>query len=131
MKLSPVAPIMPQDCLHLFTVLGFDDCGVPQLHKAPPVGIVIASCPVGLSSPVAVCRIDAGGRVIVLSYASSPARNPTAPEGVAVQDDCVTIGIGQSQLFLHADGRIRIEGADIRIDAHGRLCLGGAYIDLN
>lgn len=38
---------------------------------------------------------------------------------------------GRSQLALHPDGRIRIKGDDVQIEAHGRMKLEGAVIDLN
>lgn len=39
--------------------------------------------------------------------------------------------VGRSQLALHPDGRIRIKGDDVQIEAHGRMKLEGAVIDLN
>ena len=38
---------------------------------------------------------------------------------------------GRSQLALHPDGRIRIKGDDVQIEALGRMKLEGAVIDLN
>ena len=155
MSTHPQPPIadgatMPDD-LALRFVTGVRD-GVPVLLGLEDRRVLVferlADAAVGR---MAVCRTPCNGEGLVvvlgcIDAAALPAGPPawpataqaTAPAAVAVQrggagaeDAPVVLRSGKSSLTLHPDGRVRLEGADVRVEADGTTALRGAVIKLN
>jgi hypothetical protein len=122
--LSPPAPVQQAADLILLRVLATMADGTPVLAGASGRQIV-AVAPAGPDhcGRLAVCQPFGQNQLAVLGYVAEAA--PAAAGGDLI------LSAGQAQLRLHADGRVRITGRDVRAEAAGRLVLRGAHIALN
>jgi hypothetical protein len=121
--LSPPAPVQPVADLILLRVLATMADGTPVLAGAGGRQIVaVAAAGPDHCGRLAVCQPFGQNQLAVLGYVAT-----VAP---ATGGDLV-LTAGQSELRLHADGRVRITGRDIRAEAAGRMALRGAHIALN
>jgi hypothetical protein len=121
--LSPPAPVQHPADLILLRVLATMADGTPVLAGSGGRQIV----PVAAAGPdhcgrLAVCQPFGKDQLAVLGYLAE-----AAP---AAGGDLI-LTAGQAQLRLHADGRVRITGRDVRAEAQGRMVLRGAHIALN
>lgn len=117
--------------LHAVTGIGPD--GAPELEGAAGRTVVaLEPAPLLADSLVAVCKpFGPGlGQLAVLGYLSPSQIAAQAAKAPQVETDIV-LRAGRSELRLHADGRIRIKGDDVRFEANGRMGLAGAFIELN
>ena len=77
----------------------------------------------------AVTRPFGPGRIAVLGYLSGSVVQRAA--GLRMSGDWLELRHGKAALRLNRDGRVRMEGADVRVDAQGTLALDAAEIMLN
>lgn len=116
--------------LVLLPITGCDDAGRPQLAGAQSA-MILDPMPQGdPCSYLAVCKhAQMDGRLVVLGYV--PLADAVVAVGAARPQQDIVIGTGKAQLRLTRDGRVRVTGEDVRMNARGRMRLGGATIDLN
>lgn len=120
--LSPPAPAVKEDLI-LLRVLATMADGTPVLAGMGGRRVVaVASAGPGHCGRLAVCQAFGENQLAVLGYVA---------EAVPVAGGDLILTAGQSQLRLHADGRVRISGRDVRAEAAGRMALRGAHIALN
>jgi hypothetical protein len=129
-RLSPsvlFAPTATPDELVLLPVMAFATDGTPVLQDARAV-LVVAGAP-DMGQPwVAVCKPFGNGQLAVLGYVS--AAQIAGLTGDAPAQDLI-LRAGRAELRLHADGRIRMVGDDVLVEAQGQVALSGATIALN
>ena len=119
----------PAGDLALVAVLGVLSDGGPLL-AGRQADVVLTPLPPGAATGLlAVCK-PFGGGLAVLGYVGR-AEAVRAVGGLAGQGDHLSLGIGRAEIRLHADGRIRLRGTDVALEASGRMALTGAWIDLN
>jgi hypothetical protein len=73
---------------------------------------------------LAVCQSveeDQGPLVVVLGVVAE----------VEAEEGPLRLGKGEAMLELHADGRVRLRGSDVAVDATGAVRMAAARIDLN
>jgi hypothetical protein len=129
-RLSP--PVLPtpapaHDELILLPVLAFATDGTPVLQDARPV-LSVAGAP-DMGQPwVAVCKAFGAGQLAVLGYVGLA--QIAALTGTRPATDLI-LRAGRAELRLHADGRVRVKGDDVLVEAQGHVALSGATIALN
>jgi hypothetical protein len=129
-RLSPpvlLTPPLTSDELILRPVVAFATDGTPVLQDARPV-MVVAAVPDMGQQWVAVCKAFGTGQLAVLGYVS--AAQIAGLTGDAPAQDLI-LRAGRAELRLHADGRIRMMGDDVLVQAQGQVALSGATIALN
>jgi hypothetical protein len=84
--------------------------------------VAVAAAGPGHCGRLAVCQPFGQNQLAVLGYVAEAAPTPGGD---------LILSAGQAQLRLHADGRVRITGRDVRAEASGRIALRGAHIALN
>jgi hypothetical protein len=119
----PVAVPAAHDLL-LMKVLATMADGSPVLAGAQGRQVV-AIAPAGPDhcGRMAVCQPFGpnGDKLAVLGYLA---------ETVAAPTDLI-LSAGKAALHLHADGRVRLTGKDVRVEAAGLMALRGAHVALN
>ena len=129
-RLSP--PVLPTPCitadeLILLPVVAFATDGSPVLRDARAV-LAVAGVPEMGQPWVAVCKAFGTGQLAVLGYVSG-AQIAGLTGALPAQD--LILRAGRAELRLYADGRVRIVGDDVKVEAQGNLGLIGATIALN
>lgn len=111
-------------------VLGVTPEGEPVLPVSGAV-LTLECIPKGDPSQwIAVCKTThPHGHLIVLGFVSRKKVENLASQRPVGND--VIVGTEKAQIRLTPDGRVRIHGEDIKVEARGRMALGGATIDLN
>ncbi|RVV98314.1 hypothetical protein EKE94_05130 [Mesobaculum littorinae] len=106
-------------------ILAVSDSGVPLLEGTN--ARILATSPFGAGDVgrIAVCQavLDQDEATVV---ALGVVHEDPAPD-----DAPLVLRAGAASLALHPDGRIRLEGEDVAVDAARTLRLAGARIDLN
>ncbi len=123
---SPPAPVAQAADLILLRVLAAMSDGTPVLAGAAGRQVVaVAAAGAGHCGRLAVCQPFGPdlGRLAVLGYLAEATAAPASGD--------LILSAGLSELRLHADGRVRITGRDIRAEAQGRVALRGAHVALN
>lgn len=116
--------------LELLPIMGVSAQGAPILPGVKQSALtVIEPLPPSRTSGFAVCKSFGENQIAVLGYLDHDA--VVAAHATQTTPDQVTIRNGKSAIHLHADGRVWIEGEDVKITSHARLALDGAYIELN
>jgi hypothetical protein len=128
-RLSPpvLTPAAIPDALILLPVVAFATDGTPVLHDARAV-LAVAAAPDMGERWVAVCKAFGAGQLAVLGYVS--AAQIAGLTGAAPVQDLI-LRAGRAELRLHADGRVRMTGDDVLVEAQGQVALSGATIALN
>lgn len=116
--------------LVLYPVLGVTEEGVPVLPIASKTLVLDQIPSDDPSNWIAVCKTTSPqGQLVILGYVSRNAA--AAAAGKKPEEDDVVIGTEKAQIRLTSDGRVRIYGEDVKVEARGRMALDGATIDLN
>jgi hypothetical protein len=131
-RLSPPVSLSPPsvpDELLLLPVVAFATDGTPVLQDAlsRPV-LAVAGMPTLGELWVAVCKPFGAGQLAVLGYVGA-AQIAGLTGARPVQD--LILRAGRAELRLHADGRVRMTGDDVLVEAQGQVALSGATIALN
>ncbi|MFV0473944.1 MAG: hypothetical protein ACK5MQ_07010 [Pikeienuella sp.] len=119
--------------LALHAVTGIRPDGTPELEGAAGRRVVaLEPAPLLADSLIAVCKPFGSDmeQLAVLGYLSPSQLVTQVVKAPQVETDIV-LRAGRSELRLHADGRIRIKGDDVKFEANGRMGLTGAFIELN
>jgi hypothetical protein len=109
---------------HLRRVLSVSATGVPVLDGTNARLVVTGRFGEGDVGRLAVCQSaaeDEGPMVVVLGVVAD----------VEAEEGPLRLGRGEAMLELHADGRVRLRGSDVAVDATGALRMVAARIDLN
>lgn len=125
-----------QFCFHL--ILELSDAGVPVLAGVDPA-IVISGTQFGAHTVgcLAIGINLAPGAVLLIGHVPFDViARAFAHEGASLQrqktaESPLSFKCGRSELRLYPDGRVRILGDDISIEALGRMGLKGAVVELN
>lgn len=118
------------DALRLVPFLGLGEGGTPKLALDADTEVVaLVPPPKDLAQGFAVTRAFGGGRLAILGYLTKTALAEAV--GLQQRGDWLELRHGKAALRLNQDGRVRIKGADIRLDADGVLGLDAAEIALN
>lgn len=114
--------------LRLCRILAVGDDGVPVLEGTNARVLTAGRAQPGDTGRLAVCQdvsdTAEGMMIVVLGVLAD------APQTVP-QDQPLTLRHGLASLALHPDGRIRMTGVDIALDAQRGFSLQAGRIDLN
>jgi len=118
--------------LQMFALAGVAEDGSPILLGPDPASVLaLEPAPERTEGLVAICKTygPGGKKLAVLGYVGRDALTRVAATHSSNGD--VVLGTGKAKLRLCADGRVRLEGEDVKLQSHGRMALRGAYINLN
>lgn len=104
--------------------------GEPKLLTSKPTEVAyLVPAPTDQTQGFAVVRPFGPGRIAVLGYLSvGHIQNAV---GMRPVGDWLEIRHGKAALRMNADGRIRVEGVDVRLEAQKTCALDAAEITLN
>lgn len=116
--------------LQMFALAGVTEDGAPILLGADPKTVMaLEPAPADTEGVIAICKSFDGGKLAVLGYVGRTEFAKVAAAQVVKGD--VVLGTGKAKLRLTADGRVRLQANDVKLESHGRMVLNGAYINLN
>lgn len=116
--------------LQMFALAGVTEDGAPILLGADPTTVMaLEPAPEDTEGVIAICKTFDGGKLAVLGYVGRKEFSKIAAAQVVNGD--VVLGTGEAKIRLTADGRIRMQANDVKLESHGRMALVGAYINLN
>lgn len=135
--LQPIEAASGLDRFGLHLILDVSAAGVPTVAGIDP-GRVMAGNPFAQDAVgcLAIGMELATGQVLLIGHVTIDTIARAFSQGVTstvstVSEKPLCLKCGRSELRLYPDGRIRILGDDVSIEALGRTALKGAVVELN
>ena len=129
------AATAPQFNLHL--VLAVSPEGIPTVAGIDPARVMtshafgqeaVGRLAIGMQLPIGTVLLIGHVPFDTIVHAFSQAAESATP---AITQVPLSLKCGRSELRLYPDGRVRILGDDVSIEAFGRMALKGAVVELN